>query len=104
MEIQVHLIEESKKDLNQLLELLDLTVEKLKKNCTSLDMLKEHKARHSEVKQQQPQWQARIIPIKKKFEYIKSWQDDGEGGEIEGLSEDDLKKVESLEEAWKNFL
>jgi hypothetical protein len=49
MEIQVHLIEESKKDLNQLLELLDLTVEKLKKNCTSLDMLKEHKARHSEV-------------------------------------------------------
>jgi hypothetical protein len=56
MEIQVHLIEESKKDLNQLLELLDLTVEKLKKNCTSLDMLKEHKARHAEVKTQQPVW------------------------------------------------
>lgn len=73
MEIQVHLIEESKKDLNQLLELLDLTVEKLKKNCTSLDMLKEHKARHAEVKQLQPQWNARILPIKKKFEYIKSW-------------------------------
>jgi hypothetical protein len=73
MEIQVHLIEESKKDLNQLLELLDLTVEKLKKNCTSLDMLKEHRARHAEVKQLQPQWNARITPIKKKFEYIKSW-------------------------------
>jgi hypothetical protein len=73
MEIQVHLIEESKKDLNALLEMLDLTVEKLKKNCTSLDMLKEHKARHAEVKGLQPQWQSRIIPIKKKFEYIKSW-------------------------------
>jgi hypothetical protein len=103
-EIQVHLVDESKKDLNQLLELLDSTVEKLKKNCTSLEMLKDHKARHSEVKSQQSNWQGRIIPIKKKFEYIKSWDGDGDAGEIEGLTEDDLKKVDQLDEAWKNFL
>jgi hypothetical protein len=98
------LIRESKDDLNQLLDLLNDTVEELKKNCTSLDMLKSHKQRHAEVRSQQEQWQNRLGPIKKKFEYIKGWEGDGESGEVEGLTEDDLRKVDTLDEAWRNFL
>lgn len=51
-EIQEHLIKESKQELNNHLELLNDTVEELKKNCTSLDMLKAHKERHSNVRSQ----------------------------------------------------
>ena len=43
-------------------------------------------------------------PIKKKFEYIKGWEGDGESGEVEGLTEDDIKKVDTLDEAWRTFL
>ena len=51
-EIQEHLIKESKQDLNQLINRLNDTVDELKQNCTSLDMLKHHKQRHAEVRSQ----------------------------------------------------
>jgi hypothetical protein len=67
-------------------------------------MLKEHKQRISDVRAQQDQWEARKGPIKKKFEYIKGWEGEGDGGEIEGLTEDDVKKVENLDASWTEFL
>jgi len=67
-------------------------------------MLKRHKQRHAEVRSQQETWESRIAPIKKKFEYIKGWEGEGDSGEVEGLSEEDHKKVDGLEDEWKMFL
>jgi len=102
-EIQEHLIRESKDEMNKLLNHLVDTVEKLKQNSNTLDMLKENRARHSEIRLQKPFLKAKIPPIKKKFEYIKSWEGEAEGGDIEGCTEDDMRKVEGLEDAWKYF-
>ena len=103
-DIQTHLIQESKNDLSQLIDLLKETTEELKQNCSTLDMLKRHKQRHAEVRSQQETWESRIAPIKKKFEYIKGWEGEGDSGEVEGLSEEDHKKVDGLEDEWKMFL
>jgi hypothetical protein len=102
-EIQEHLIKESKSELNKCLKQMRDVVEELKLNCTSLDMLKSHRERYADIKSQEKTWFGRIAPIKKKFEFIKGWEGDGDHGEVEGLTEEDNKKVDSLDDAWRTF-
>jgi hypothetical protein len=79
-------------------------VDELKQNCTSLDMLKSHRERYDEIDSQRNSWKARIPPIKKKFEFIKGWEGETDSGEVEGLNEEDQKRVDSLDGAWGTFV
>jgi seryl-tRNA synthetase len=66
-------------------------------------MLKSHKDRYADIKDQEKNWFQRIGPIQKKFEFIKSWEQDGDHGEVEGLTDEDLNKVATLDDAWRAF-
>jgi hypothetical protein len=97
-----HLVTESKKDLQSFLDELHDNVEELKRPCQNRAELKHNREKYKEVKAKYPQYQARIEPIKKKFEFI---MDDNYSdiGMVE-LTEEDKNNLFSIDAEYKKFL
>ena len=97
-----HLVTESKKDLNSFLAELHDTVEELKRPCQNRAELKKNREKNKEVKARYTQLQARIEPIKKKFEFIMddNYSDIG----IVELTEEDKNNLYNIDAEWKKFL
>jgi dynein heavy chain len=96
-----HLIEESKRDLNELLDEFTTTIDTLKTPPTKLEHLKINKDLYASVRAKLPQLDARRDPIKKKFQYLQDQPDQDTG--LAELSEDDKAKLEGLDDAWARF-
>jgi uncharacterized phage infection (PIP) family protein YhgE len=96
-----HLIEESKRDLTELLDEFTTTIDTLKTPPTKLEHLKINKDLYASVRAKLPQLEARREPIKKKFQYLQDQPDQDTG--LAELSEEDKAKLEGLDDAWARF-
>lgn len=97
-----HLVEESKTDLNNLLQEFEDTANELMQHPNKLDHLKKNKDLMNDVQSRLPQMGGRRDPIKKKFAYIQDLIDSNEGNNIE-LTPDEKMKLEGLDDAWLKF-
>jgi len=99
--IMEHLKKDAKNDLNSLIDEMRNTVQELKTPSTKLDTLKRNKARYTEVRAKQAQLEARLNPIRLKFNYITD--DNNNDSNITELTEDEKQKLASLDEEWNKF-
>lgn len=99
--IMEHLKKDAKHDLNSLIDEMRNTVQELKTPSTKLDTLKRNKARYAEVRAKQGQLEARLNPIRLKFNYITD--DNNNDSNITELSEDEKQKLASLDDEWNKF-
>jgi hypothetical protein len=97
-----HLVEESKTDLNNLLQEFEDTANELMQHPNKLDHLKKNKDLMNDVQSRLPQMSGRRDPIKKKFAYIQDLIDSNEGNNIE-LTPEEKMKLEGLDDAWMKF-
>jgi hypothetical protein len=99
--IMEHLKKDAKNDLNSLIDEMRNTVQELKTPSAKLDTLKRNKARYTEVRAKQAQLEARLNPIRLKFNYITD--DNNNDSNITELTEDEKQKLASLDEEWNKF-
>lgn len=97
-----HLVEESKTDLNTMLQEFDDTANELMQPPNGLHQLKKNKDLMQEVLTKLPQMGGKREPIKKKFAYIQDLIDNNEGQNIEFTPEEKLK-LEGIDDAWSKF-
>jgi Mg2+ and Co2+ transporter CorA len=97
-----HLVDESKTDLNNLLQEFEDTANELMQHPNKLDHLKKNKDLMNDVQSRLAQMGGRRDPIKKKFAYIQDLIESNEGNNIE-LTPDEKMKLEGLDDAWLKF-
>lgn len=97
-----HLKKDAKHDLNSLIDEMRSTVTELKQPTLKLEHLKRNRVRYAEVRSKQGTFEARLMPIKQKFNFI---MDDAQNdsGATE-LSEEDKAKLLTLDEEFGKFL
>lgn len=97
-----HLVDESKSDLNNLLQEFEDTANELMQPPKGLEHLKKNKDLMADVKSRMPQMSSKREPIKKKFAYIQDLIDSNEGSNIE-LTPEEKVKLEGIDDAWSKF-
>lgn len=91
------IVDDAREDLNSLYQLFEETAEELKTPSTELHHLKKNKELYKKITDDLPKYQARLEPIKVKFQYLEEKEQD------HALTEDEQNKLRGLNEAWKKF-
>jgi len=94
------IIQEAKQKLNALITEFETIISELSQPCINYEHLKRNKEKFAEVKNQLPEYEGRIEPIKKLFNYIST--NEQEIGNNE-LTEEDKNKLAGLDDAWVRF-
>jgi hypothetical protein len=103
-----HILKESREELDALLNEYKTTIQELKTPAGDQIDLKRNKDKMEEVQQKLLILDNRRDPIKKKFEFLISEQDNdnerGQGNTVSiDITDEDKEKLASLDEAWEAF-
>ena len=92
---------QSKNDLQDFLRELRDPIEELKRPCETPEQLQKNLQLKKEVMETRTALQARILPIKQKFQYLQG-DENSEFCNLE-LTEEEKEQLASLDEAWNRF-